>query len=107
MTCNYVNDSYLSPTPLILQLFRLGMDVGAIAAQRGLKTTTVYSHLAKAIERGEVPLIEVVPLPLLEAIRFAIEHNDGGKRLKPVFEVLDEEFSYEILRCVRAEMMKE
>jgi ATP-dependent DNA helicase RecQ len=91
-----------------LQLFRLGMDVEAIATQRGLKNTTIYSHLAKEIERGEVPLTEVVPLQenQLEAIRFAIEHNDGGKRLKPVFEALDEEFSYEVLRCVRADLLR-
>jgi ATP-dependent DNA helicase RecQ len=91
-----------------LQLFRLGMDVEAIAARRGLKNTTIYSHLAKGIECGEVPLTEVVPLQetQLEAIRFAIEHNDGGKRLKPVFDALEEEFSYEVLRCVRAEMLR-
>ncbi len=92
-----------------LQLFRLGMDVEAIAAQRGLKITTIYSHLTKGIERGEVPLKEVVALPdhQLDAIRFAIEHHDGGKRLKPVFEALEGEFPYEVLRCVRAEMQRE
>jgi ATP-dependent DNA helicase RecQ len=91
-----------------LQLFRLGMDVEAIAVQRGLKATTIYSHLAMGIERGEVPLSEVVPLHdhQLEAIRFAIEHHDGGKKLKPVYEALEEEFSYEVLRCVRAELLK-
>lgn len=91
-----------------LQLFRLNMDVEAIAAQRGLKATTIYSHLAKGIEQGEVPLVEVVQLQSeqLETIRFAIEHNDGGKRLKPVFDDLEGEFSYEVLRCVRADMSR-
>ena len=91
-----------------LQLFRLGMDADAIATQRGLKTTTVYNHLAKGIERDEVPLSDVVPLPhqQLEAIRFAIEQYDGGKRLKPVFDALEGEFSYEMLRCVRADMTR-
>jgi hypothetical protein len=42
----------------------------------------------------------------LEAIRFAIEHNDGGKRLKPVFEALEGEFPYEVLRCVLADMLR-
>ena len=91
-----------------LQLFRLGMNADAIAAERGLKATTIYSHLAKGIERDEVPLIDVVPLPQqkLEAIRFAIEQYDGGKRLKPVFDALEGEFSYEMLRCVRADMVR-
>ena len=92
-----------------LQLFRLNMDIEAIAAQRGLKATTIYNHLAKGIERDEVPLSEVVQLQpeQLETIRFAIEHNDGGKRLKPVFDTLEGEFPYEVLRCVRADMSRE
>ncbi|MCK5091103.1 MAG: RecQ family ATP-dependent DNA helicase, partial [Gammaproteobacteria bacterium] len=91
-----------------LQLFRLGMDAEAIAAQRGLKAITIYNHLAKGIERDEVPLSEVVPLPQhqLEAIRFAIEQYEGGKRLKPVFDALEGEFSYEVLRCVRSDMTR-
>ena len=91
-----------------MQLFRLGMDVEAIAAQRGLKATTIYNHLAKGIERDEIPLDKVVPLQQqkLEAIRFAIEQYDGGKRLKPVFDALEGEFSYEVLRCVRSDMTR-
>jgi ATP-dependent DNA helicase RecQ len=91
-----------------LQLFRLGMNAEAIAAQRGLKATTIYSHLASGIARGEVPLQEAISLEShqLEAIRFAIEHNDGGKRLKPVFEALEGEFPYEVLRCVLADMLR-
>ncbi|MDH3355042.1 MAG: DNA helicase RecQ, partial [Chromatiales bacterium] len=89
-----------------IQLFRLGMDIEAIAEQRDLKPTTIYSHLTKGIESGEVILTDVVTLQenQLEAIRFALEHNDGGKKLKPVFEALEEEFPYEILRCVRADI---
>ena len=84
------------------------MAVAAIAQQRGLKEGTVYTHLARGIEAGEVPLAEVVPLEgeELEAIRFAIEHHEGVKRLKPVFEALEGEYPYEILRCVRADMVR-
>ena len=91
-----------------LQLFRLGMDADAIAAQRGLKATTIYNHLARGIERNEVPLGKVVSLQhnQLEAIRFAIEQYEGGKRLKPVFDALEGEFSYEVLRCVRSDMTR-
>jgi ATP-dependent DNA helicase RecQ len=103
---NFDDGSQADTEEETLQLFRLGMDVAAIAAQRALKATTIYSHLARAIERGEVPLKEVVPLQehQLESIRYAIELNEGGKRLKPVFDALEGEFSYELLRCVRADM---
>jgi ATP-dependent DNA helicase RecQ len=92
-----------------LQLFRLGMDAEDIAAQRGLKPTTIYNHLANAIARGEIQVEEVVPLEThqLDAIRFAIEQCDGGKRLKPVYDALEGEYSYEVLRCVRSEMSRQ
>lgn len=91
-----------------LQLFRGGMDVAAIAAHRNLKETTIYNHLARGIECDEVALTDVVTLQShqLEAIRFAIEQCDGGKRLKPVFDALEGEYPYEILRCVRADMIR-
>ncbi|MDD3516982.1 MAG: DNA helicase RecQ [Chromatiales bacterium] len=86
-----------------LQLFRLGMDVEAIATRRGLKATTIYGHLTAAIERGEVDLREVLPLPEdeIEIIRTTLSEH-GGTALKPVFEALGERYSYEVLRCVRA-----
>jgi ATP-dependent DNA helicase RecQ len=91
-----------------LQLFRIGMHADAIADRRGLKTTTIYNHLAKGIECGEISLNEVVRLreEQLSSIRFAIEQYDGGKRLKPVFDALEGEFSYEVLRCVRSDMTR-
>ena len=91
-----------------IQLFRLGNSADAIAEQRGLKATTIYNHLANGIERDEIPLQDVIKLEAqqLEAIRFAIEQFDGGKRLKPVFEALEEEYPYEILRCVRSDMTR-
>jgi ATP-dependent DNA helicase RecQ len=89
-----------------LQLFRLGMDVPAIAAQRGIKPGTVYGHLAEAIEHGEAELAEVVALEEdeLAAIRFAFEQaaEEGeGIRLKPVFEALEGRYDYGLLRCIR------
>jgi len=91
-----------------LQLFRHGMDADAIAVERGLKVTTIYSHLANGIEHDEISLRDVVKLEpqQIDAIRFAIEQYEGGKRLKPVFEALEGEFSYEILRCVRSDMTR-
>ncbi len=87
-----------------LQLFRLGMDVEAIACQRSLKPTTVYSHLVQAIAQGDVPLQEVVALSdeAMSAISFAFEHHGEGTRLKPVYEALGGEYPYEVLRCFRA-----
>jgi ATP-dependent DNA helicase RecQ len=91
-----------------IQLFRLGYSIERIAAQRGLKTTTVYGHLAEGISQGLVALQEVVELPEreIERIQDAILNlPDAQKRaLKPVYEQFGGVYSYEILRCVRAEL---
>ena len=86
-----------------LRLFRLGLDIPAIAARRGLKETTIYSHLTQAIASGELKLSDVVPLDEedLARIREALRANDGPA-LKPVFEALGGRYSYEMLRCVQA-----
>ncbi|MGJ0516293.1 MAG: DNA helicase RecQ [Methylomicrobium sp.] len=91
-----------------IELFRLGYSVERIAAQRGLKATTVYGHLAEGIERGLVALQEVVELPEHEIglIQDAILNlpDEQKRALKPVFEQFGGVYSYEILRCVRAEL---
>jgi ATP-dependent DNA helicase RecQ len=91
-----------------IELFRLGYSIERIAAQRGLKTTTVYGHLAEGIERGFVTLREVVELPEREIglIQDAILNLPGEQKqaLKPVYEQFGGVYSYGILRCVRAEL---
>lgn len=89
-----------------LQLFRLGMDVAAIAAQRGLKPQTILTHLSQAIAEGQAEVGEVTGLPAEELAQIgrvfqAVEDNS---RLKPVFEALGGRYPYEVLRCVRASM---
>jgi len=87
-----------------LRLFQSGMDIDAIATERGVKATTVYGHLAEAIEHGLLQLSDVVKLDekTLEGIRFVFDQHEGGKRLKPIYDALEGKYSYEILRCIRA-----
>ena len=103
---NDTNEPVSDTAAETLQLFRLGLDVPTIAARRGLKATTIYSHLTQAIARGEVDLREVVPLDDAELtqVREALRAT-GGKALKPAFEVLGGRYPYEVLRCVLAEQV--
>jgi ATP-dependent DNA helicase RecQ len=89
-----------------LALFRLGMNAEQIAYQRGLTITTVYGHLARAIETGAVELGEVVGLSdseigEIEAVRQTLP-EDQRHALKPLYQALNGKFSYEVLRCIRA-----
>jgi len=92
-----------------LELAKQGKSPEAIAAHRGLKSSTIYSHLAKAIEAGDLDLTEVVDLPDVEirTIEAAFHELDPESpfTLKPVFDALGEQYSYGLLRCVRAGMI--
>ena len=87
-------------------LFRLGYSVKQIARQRELQETTIYGHLAQSLEQGMLVLADVVELPEREISRIeeAIMNlpEDQKNALKPVYELFDGQYSYGILRCVRA-----
>ncbi len=88
-----------------LLLFRSGLDIDTIAAQRKLKPSTVYSHLAECIEQGELKLHDVVKLNQQEIniIHEALLNTEADSRkLKPAFDALDGMYDYDTLRCVQA-----
>ncbi|WP_347989990.1 DNA helicase RecQ [Methylomonas sp. AM2-LC] len=91
-----------------LDLFRLGLNVEQIAAKRNLKTDTVYNHLSKNLETGLIDLHEVVNLSNADitAIEDQFLHLPDQQKnaLKPVYEHFAGEYSYEVLRCVRASL---
>ena len=85
-------------------LFRCGFGIEEIAKRRELKPSTVYSHLAKGIEQGQVALHEVVllePEKIHEIQNMMLEQEDGI-RLGPVYEALGEKVEYGVLTCIRA-----
>ncbi len=89
-----------------LQLHLQGMDVASIATQRGLKTTTVFSHLAEAIQAGLLQARDILALnddqynEIVNTMEMLV--SDDKPQLKPVYEALDEAYDYGILRCVQA-----
>ena len=91
-----------------LDLFRDGRSVDDIARQRGIKPTTIWTHLSRCIEAGELALSDVIDLDDsdLKAIQFAFEQAPPTAQmaLKPVFEALEGRYDYGVLRCVRAGM---
>ena len=93
-----------------LNLLRSGLTVAEIAAQRELRPTTVYSHLARCIAARELALQEAVALGgdeirLIEEA-FAQCLGESGEALKPVYDALAGTYDYGILRCVRAAMLR-
>ena len=92
-----------------LELFRLGYNVAQVAQKRAFKEETIYNHLSQAIEQGQLKLDEVVDLPKqdIKQVEEALLSLPEEQRntLKPVYEAFDGQYSYGVLRCVRAAML--
>ena len=105
-----------SPLPDILQnnlsdtvnetltLLNDGLDLEAIASQRNIKLSTVYTHLADAIEVGLIEAKDVLQLSDGEhnEIINALEMHLDDDKLKPAYDALEGQYDYGILKCVQA-----
>ncbi|TQV86963.1 DNA helicase RecQ [Aliikangiella coralliicola] len=80
--------------------------VSQIASERKLTEDTIYSHLAKAIQAGLLDPLEALEIDdqdyeLISQTIHACEGEQQGQ-LKKVFETLEQEFCYGVIRCVAA-----
>jgi len=89
-----------------LILYQQGVTIEQIAAQRDSKVNTIYGHLADAIEVGLLDVREVLTLDDVEyqEIVLTIEslEDESKGRIKPVYEALEEEYDYGVIKCVQA-----
>jgi ATP-dependent DNA helicase RecQ len=92
-----------------LMLYQQKLTIDRIAQQRDVKVSTIYTHLADAIEVGLLDVREVTGLSDAEfnEIVFVIESQEDEQkgRLKPVYDELEGQYDYGILRCVQAATM--
>ncbi len=102
-----LNNQFSDTVNQTLMLYQKNPDIQQIASQRELKPTTIYSHLAIAIEAGLLEARSVIAISDNEFNTIIATYeslNDEDKdKLKPLFEALDEKYDYGILRCVLAE----
>ena len=87
-----------------LILLNDGHDIENIASKRDIKISTVYTHIADAIEVGLVDAKEVLQLTddQHNEIIATLEMNEDESRLKPVFDSLEGQYDYGVLKCVQA-----
>ena len=103
------NDSVNETLALIKQHFKLEQ----IAEQRQLSENTIAMHIEKLMHLGEVELSEVIDLSEQEVkkvteLLLEQEPSDTDTYpLKPVYKMLGGEYSYEIIRCIRANLINE
>ncbi len=85
-----------------LQLHQQGLSLEEIASQRDLAISTVVEHLTKLIDMSQaVDLDRLVSSSRQQVIIAAIE-NLGDATIKPIYEYLEENYSYNEIKLVRA-----
>jgi len=88
------------------QMFREGLSVKQIAKERGLKSSTIESHLAEYIRKGELELEQLVDAGKAEKIiKVVISERSPG--LKTIKERLGRKASYGEIKMVMAAMGRE
>ena len=104
-TDNEQNDGINDTAANSILLLKQGNTAEDIATQRKLSLNTIYNHLCQGIANSELSLSDVINLDeaQIKEIRFAFELSEDGK-MKTVFESLDGEYDYTILKCVKASL---
>lgn len=101
-----LNNRLSSTVNETLICYQQGLEIEKIAQQRDVKTNTIYTHLADAIEVGLLDVRDVLDLSDAEynEVIFVLESQENQEkgRLKPAYDELDGEYDYGILRCVQA-----
>jgi ATP-dependent DNA helicase RecQ len=94
-----------------IYLFDQGRTPDQIAQERDINLNTVYSHLAEAVKFGSLKITDVVKLPQDEIDEIISVAEITGyledNKLKPVFDMLDGEYDYGVLRCILAGLSSE
>ena len=84
-----------------LDLFKTGLGIAAIAAQRMLSPATIESHLSYYVSKLQLDVDELVPADKKECIQTAIQRYGTGS-LKQLKANLPEEISYGDIKLVIA-----
>ena len=84
------------------ELYRQGLTVQGIANARGMSPSTISGHLVELMEMGwELDINLLVESERQQAIVNAIEVI-GDERLKAIYEFLEEVYTFEEIKLVRA-----
>jgi len=103
-----LNNNFSDTINETLALHHEGLSLSDIAIKRSLKLTTLYGHLADVIEAGMLKASDVLDIDdedyeMIERTAELLNTKEEGA-FKPLFDELDGDFDYGILRCVIAGM---
>lgn len=84
-----------------LQMFRDGMAIAEIAAERGLVPGTIEGHLAGFVSTGEIEPEELLSKDKVEAIQQVIDESEEELTASAIREILGNDFSYGEIKAVQ------
>lgn len=98
----------LSTQEISCQMFLDGKTVKEIAEERGLQPTTIYSHLAEGVSKGQINIFDVLDSPRVSMIAEEFRKHKGKehslkKTLKETFESLSGEVTYGEIKMVASQ----
>jgi uncharacterized protein YpbB len=85
-------------------LFKEGKTISQIAVERNLSITTIESHLAYYVGRGEIPITEFVSQELTDLISGHFQ-GSGDLKMGPVKAALGEKVSWSDIKFVMNHLM--
>jgi uncharacterized protein YpbB len=90
-----------------LKLYKQGMSIKQIAAQRDYNERTIYGHLAYYVAEGQLPVTDFVSSSKCDTIREVISQTGTLKGLAAIKEACPDNITYEDIRMVIASMEAE
>jgi hypothetical protein len=91
---------------LSFQLFEQGLTLAQIAAQRDLVLSTIESHLAYFVAKGEIAVGRLLSPEKQQAIEEKLQQMPGGK-LSEIKMVLGSDFNYGEIKFVQAHLQNQ
>ncbi len=91
-----------------LELFEDIQDIEKVAEERSIKPATVYAHLTSCVKAEKINITDVVDFdkPELDCLYDTIKlyESEGFMQLSPIYNALCGNYSFELLRMVKASM---
>ncbi len=90
------------------ELYKEGLSIDEIAERRNLKSTTIYSHIAKLYSEGKaIDIYDFVSKPEVESVKTAQQELKSPDGLKPYFEYFDKQLDYFKIRLALSIIAKD
>ena len=90
------------------ELYKEGLSIDEIAKHRQLKSTTIYSHIAKLWSEGKaIDIYDFISKSEVESVKTAKQELQSPDGLKPYFEHFEEQLDYFKIRLALSIIAKE